>query len=126
MKLGIVGSRRRDSKDDWTLLYNRIAELDPSMLISGGCPLGADRFAEEIARVLGIPITIYYPNLPKGWAHTKQESREAMYARNKQIARNSDHLIALVAPDRKGGTENTIKYFQEDRPTTWEVSLEIL
>jgi predicted Rossmann fold nucleotide-binding protein DprA/Smf involved in DNA uptake len=31
------------------------------------------------------------------------------YRRNKLIAEESDILIALVAKDRKGGTEHTIK-----------------
>ncbi len=33
------------------------------------------------------------------------------YARNKLIARDADVLIACVAEDRKGGTEDTIKHF---------------
>ena len=32
------------------------------------------------------------------------------YERNKKIAERSDVIIAFVAPDRRGGTENTIKW----------------
>jgi len=35
------------------------------------------------------------------------------YARNKLIARDADILIAVVAADRKGGTEDTIKHFRK-------------
>jgi hypothetical protein len=36
------------------------------------------------------------------------------YRRNEEIAKEPmDYLLALVAPDRKGGTENTIKYFKQ-------------
>ncbi len=125
MKLGIVGSRRRCFPEDGELLLKRIVELRPSMLISGGCSIGADRFAEQFAQKLGIPIMIYYPKLNEVKTYTQEEIRKAMYARNKQIAYESDYLIALVAPDRKGGTENTIEYFRE-RLGKAEANLEIL
>lgn len=124
MKLGIVGSRRRCSIEDGELLLGRIVELKPSMIISGGCPLGADNFAEKFAKKLGISITIFYPKLREGKTYPQREIVDAMYIRNQQIAYKSDYLIALVAPDRKGGTENTIRYFKEQHEK--ENKLEIL
>lgn len=126
MKLGIVGSRRRNSLQDKAILKERIVELSPEMLISGGCQKGADFFAEEIAKELGIPIIIYYPKLLKGGDYPPHKVRNEMYARNIQIALASDHLIALVAEDRKGGTENTIGHFKGAKPFAWEECLEIL
>ena len=124
MKLGIVGSRRRATGKDLILIKKRVEKLQPEMIISGGCSEGADHFAEMIARGLGIPITIYHPKLEgiKGY----HEVVKAMYARNLLIAQNSDHLIALVAPDRKGGTEDTIKHFKKRWHMSWEEKLEIL
>lgn len=81
------------------------------MIISGGCLGGADNFAEEIARNLGIPITIYHPKLESIKRYPYHEIVKANHARNHLIAIHSDHLIALVAPNRRGGTENTIEYF---------------
>lgn len=124
MKLGIVGSRRRHSFEDGELIKNRILELKPSMIISGGCSLGADKFAEDFAEELGIAITIYHPELEDGKKYSYHEIVKANYARNKLIAIYSDYLIALVASDRRGGTENTIRYFKEQHPTT--ENLEIL
>lgn len=123
MKLGIVGSRRRATGKDLILIKKRVGELQPEMIISGGCSEGADHFAEMIARELGIPITIYYPKLDSTKRYAYHEVVKAMYARNLLIAQNSDHLIALVAPDRKGGTENTIGFFKN---THQEEELEIL
>ena len=111
MKLGIVGSRRRCFLEDGELIEKRILELKPSMIISGGCTVGADSFAEEFARKLGIPIIIFHPKAPAG--QSRQCWIEAFYERNRQIAWFSDYLIALVAPNRQGGTENTIKHFKE-------------
>lgn len=126
MKLGIVGSRQRARVEDLQILRKRVREIKPTRIISGGCPTGADAFAEQIAREIGISILIRYPKLDNLKTYTRQQVVEAMYARNKLIAVESDCLIALVAENRKGGTENTIKYFKISHPIAWEDSLEIL
>lgn len=114
MKLGIVGSRRRFTFTDMELIRCRILALKPDMIVSGGCRIGADRFAEEIATELGISIIIFRPDLKRKFpAPSRHDIISAYYARNWKIAKESDHLVALVAPDRKGGTENTITYFEK-------------
>jgi len=125
MKLGIVGSRRRNSLEDKAIIKKRILVLQPSLLVSGGCPKGADKFAEELAEELGISILIHYPKLPVKDS-PKSDFVIAYYERNRMIALDSDHLVALVAEDRKGGTENTIWYFKKNRVLDWEKALEIL
>lgn len=126
MKLGIVGSRRRAKLEDLRILRERVRELKPTMIISGGCPTGADAFAEQLAKEFGIPITIYYPKLVRGKGYPPHEVREAMYARNIRIAIECEALIALVAENRKGGTEYTISQFKGCKPFTWKDCLEIL
>jgi hypothetical protein len=51
MKIGIVGSRRRDTEQDYKIVLNKFEELyrEGDIIISGGCPKGGDRFAEKIA-----------------------------------------------------------------------------
>ena len=103
--IGIVGSRRRNSKED----YNKIVKCfknifeDDDEIVSGGCPKGGDKFAEIIAKRFCIPITIYKANWKLG--------RHAGFFRNTDIAKLSNILIACVGKDRKGGTEDTIKKF---------------
>lgn len=114
-RIGIVGTRCRNTSNDLCILYKKFIELyeNGDTIVSGGCPNGADKFAEIIARRVNIPIEIYYPdksNLdltinPK-WAYAK-----IAYARNTLIADNSDILIAMISETRKGGTEDTIKKF---------------
>ncbi len=112
--IGIVGSRRRDSKEDFELCKKVFFEIyeDGDKIVSGGCKQGGDRFAEIIAKELGLTIEnkmliIHYPEeIPKGsprWAYAKVN-----YARNTLIAEDADILEAVVAPNRKGGTEDTI------------------
>ncbi len=104
--IGIIGSRRRNSEDDYKLVLKQFQSIykDGDEIVSGGCPQGGDRFAEYIAKTFQIPITIYY-------AQWDKLGKRAGYARNGDIASNSDVLIACVAADRTGGTENTIKKF---------------
>jgi len=120
VKLGVVGSRRRNSLEDKELLKKRIKALNPEIIITGGCPKGADRFAEEIAKELNIPIKIYYPEqvFPEAPYFVRVK---AYYDRNQKIAEESDYLIALVAEDRKGGTEDTIIRFRKLGKTNLEI-----
>ena len=107
--VGIIGSRRRNSRSDLMAVTHKFQELyeDGDWIVSGGCHLGADNFAERIAKEHGIPIIIHYPD----W---KKYGRSAGFVRNKEIAADADILIACVAKDRKGGTENTISHFLKD------------
>jgi len=110
MNIGIVGSRRRNSIEDFKLVEKKFFEVYKlgDWIVSGGCPTGADAMAEKIAKDNGIPILIFYPN----WSKYK---KAAGIIRNTDIAKNSDVLIACVAADRKGGTEDTIKKFLDIR-----------
>lgn len=106
--IGIVGSRRRDTDADFMLLMAKFVELfqPGDTLVSGGCPKGGDRFAEEIAKAKGFSITIHYPN----WS---EEGISAGFQRNTKIVEQCDVLIAIVADDRKGGTEDSVKKAQK-------------
>ena len=108
--IGVVGSRRRDTERDFQLVRAEIIKhLKPGdRLVSGGCPRGGDRFAERVAKELGLCIIIHYPawNGPQG--------RRAGFERNTFIAQDSDVLIACVAPDRQGGTEDTVRKVLRD------------
>jgi hypothetical protein len=131
LRIGIVGSRRRNTQTDKLQVTQRLIQIlensepfsqrfyDPSFewknyvtLVSGGCPKGADRFAEELAVELNLPIILHLPDKSKLPACPQRwHFAEINFERNQWIARDSDILIACVADDRKGGTEDTIKHF---------------
>lgn len=102
--IGIVGSRRRDSDLDWMICCDEFAKVykPGDAIVSGGCPKGADAFAEQIARMHGLTIVIHH-------ADWNGIGKAAGFVRNTKIAQDCDVLIALVASDRSGGTEDTIK-----------------
>ena len=107
-RVGIVGSRRFLNKEMVELLVNELP--DETIIVSGGCR-GVDTWAANAARLRGLQVIEFLPNLPKSaprWAYTK-----AYHERNKKIAENSDVIYAFVANDRTGGTENTIKHAQK-------------
>jgi hypothetical protein len=105
--IGIIGSRRRDEEEDFDLIHKEFQKLwEPNkdiVIVSGLCPQGGDRFA-----------TILYQKYRtrKLWFPAEWHiGRHAGFVRNTEVARWSDYLIATPAPDRKGGTEDTIKKF---------------
>lgn len=104
--IGIIGTRRRDSQADLAAVRDALTAIYEvgDEIVSGGCPQGGDRFAEVLAKAGQVPIKIYYAE----WA---RKSRSAGIQRNTLIARDADILIACVAADRTGGTEDTIKKF---------------
>lgn len=117
-KIIIIGSRRRDTEDDYKAVYNVFRKVynDGDILVSGGCPKGGDRFCEVIAKRMGCTeengkLIIHRPNKPpKGSPRYKWA--EEYYKRNTLVAQETEEnsvVIACVAPDRTGGTEDTLK-----------------
>lgn len=117
-KIGVIGTRKRNSREDYNLTqlqFFKVYEED-DWIISGGCPQGGDAFAEKIARDYGIPILIFYP---------KRRKVQEFFARNTLIAIHSDILLAcLVNPEqslrqvflrKQGGAEDTLKKFMKDK-----------
>jgi len=109
-KIGIVGTRRRNTYNDYLKVFEAFEKIfkEGDIIVSGGCRKGGDNFAEKIAHDNGLTIIIHYPN----WR--RYRARAGM-VRNTLIARDSDFLIACVAKDRKGGTEDTIKKFKDKK-----------
>jgi len=115
--IGIIGSRRRDGPEAYKAIWHEFRKwYEPGdKICSGGCLEGGDRIAEVIAGRLNLTeenggLIIHRPEpIPKGsprWAYAK-----ANYKRNTFVARDSHVVIATVAPDRTGGTEDTIRKF---------------
>jgi hypothetical protein len=116
--IGIVGTRTRDSEEDFKLVEEVFLKYyeDGDVICSGLCKEGGDRFAVILAEK-------YKTNTLWFEANWKESRKSAGFIRNTDIARNSDILIAVVDPSRGlnagRGTEDTIrKYlkFHNDNP----------
>ena len=109
--LGIIGSRRRDSKSDLEAtrkIFNDIYE-DGDTIVSGHCPKGGDTFAEIFAKELNLTekngkLILHRPD----W---ETHGKAAGFVRNTYIAKDADTIIALLPNDgsHSYGTEDTIK-----------------
>jgi hypothetical protein len=104
VRVGIVGSRRRTDRE---AVDACVAELGPKIVVITGGATGPDRWAEEAARARGLVVVVHKPDLDGSL--TRWQAADRYYARNQRIVDDSDMIIAFVAPDRTGGTEDTIR-----------------
>lgn len=124
MIFAIVGSRKRNDDTAKQLVFNIVQwcmQTYPGCtFVSGGCPDGADYFAELAVAHYGGKIDIRYPLCCRcgerkrshqcSPAKSRGEFAQENYARNYEVADACDEMIALTDPDdpRKGGTAHAI------------------
>jgi hypothetical protein len=104
MRVAIVGSRRRT---DRTAVEAVVAELGADdIVVSGGCR-GPDSWALEAAAARGLGTALHLPDLSD--VKNRGAAARRHHQRNQRVIDDCDRVIAFVAPDRKGGTEDTIR-----------------
>jgi hypothetical protein len=88
MKLGVVGSR---SFTDFQRMVFELDKLDLSVsdvIVSGGCPKGADSMAESYARLRKLPLKVLY-------ADWKKLGRGAGLIRNRELVKVCDQIVVF-------------------------------
>ena len=112
--IGIIGTRRKDGLEHFKKVEEVLKRIitPEDQICSGFCPQGGDRFAVILATHYGNLKPLWFPPDWKGFG------KAAGFKRNTDIAMNSDVLIAVVADDRTGGTEDTIRKFKHFHPNT--------
>lgn len=109
--IGIIGSRSRDSVNDYNLVIDKLREIirlnniERIIVCSGGATDGADNFAETIAERLEVGLLLHLPN----W---KKRGKAGGPLRNRRISRDSDYLIACWDGKSKG-TSSAMDNFKE-------------
>ena len=93
MKIGIVGSRVYPHRQEVVDFVNSLP--DDTIIVSGGCSKGPDRWAEETAKKRGMKTLIF----PADW---KQYGKSAGFARNHLIVEACDELVAFHAKKSRG------------------------
>lgn len=115
LRVGIVGSRRRNGFEDRKIVFDIVERLVGAgrdvVLVSGACPKGADRFAADAARHFRTALSEH--PIPKRDYPNEWEFTQAAYVRNREIVMDSDYVVALIHPDRTGGTENTLEHCRD-------------
>jgi hypothetical protein len=104
VRIGIVGSRCRTDREAIEAYIGQLAS--DTVVVTGGAQ-GPDQWAEKAARTRGLAVAVHKPDLEG--AVTRWQMTDRYYARNQRIVNDSDLIVAFVAPDRVGGTEDTIR-----------------
>ena len=121
MKIGIVGSRRYENKKkikDFIFKLKQEHGTD-TIIVSGGCKDGADRYAKKYALELGLQYEEYPPfhevhnlycTIPAS-RYSKPYSVKNFFARNKIIAGTCDIIVAFIPEGiESDGTFSTLNY----------------
>ena len=122
-KIIIIGSRSRDTSEDFQLVYDEFKKWykPGDQIISGGCPKGGDRFAEVIASRLGMTekngqLVIHRPKKPAQHS-PKYIWAKAFYDRNTVVAKEAEDSTITIACISKsktgGGTGDTLSKITE-------------
>ena len=128
LKVGIVGSREYENrKKIKEFIFKLKEEKGPStIIVSGGCPKGADFYAKKYALELGLQYEEYPP---AHQAHNlycplhernygKPYSVKNFFARNKQIAIHSEYVVAFIPRGVESpGSVSTINYAKKLKKT---------
>jgi hypothetical protein len=100
----MVGSRRRTDRETIEAAVGGLPQ--GAVVVTGGAE-GPDRWAEQAARTSGLEVIVHRPDLHD--VRARWQAAERYHARNQRIVDDSDLVIAFVAHDRTGGTEDTIR-----------------
>ena len=124
MKVGIVGSRRYENKKkikDFIFKLKQEHGTD-TIIVSGGCKNGSDKYAKKYALELGLQYEEYPPfhevhnmycAIPKS-RYGKPYSVKNFFARNKIIAGTCDMVVGFIPEGVEArGTMSTIKYAEK-------------
>ena len=121
MKVAIVGSRRYENKKKIKDFVFKLKQQygNDTIIVSGGCKTGADKYAKKYALELGLQYEEYPPfhevhnlycPMPSS-RYGRPYNIRNFHARNKIIAGTSDFIVAFIAEGvQSDGTFSTLNY----------------
>ena len=121
MKVAIIGSRRYENKKKIKDFVFKLKQQygDKTIIVSGGCKQGADKYAKKYALELGLQYEEYPPfhevhnlycSLPSS-RYDKPFNMRNFFARNKIIAGTSDFIVAFIPEGvEANGTKSVLEY----------------
>ena len=121
MKVALIGSRRYENKKKIKDFVFKLKQQygDKTIIVSGGCKTGADKYAKKYALELGLQYEEYPPfhevhnlycTMPES-RYGKEFSMKNFFARNKIIAGTSDFIVAFIPEGvESDGTFSTLNY----------------
>ena len=124
LKVGIVGSRKYENRQKIKEFIFKLKndKGTDTVIVSGGCPRGADYYAKKYALELGLQYeeyppahqvhNLYCPLHERNYG--KPYSVKNFFARNKIIAGTCDMVVGFIPKGvEANGTMSTIKYAEK-------------
>ena len=132
MKIGIVGSRRYENKKKIKDFIFKLKQEhgDDTIIVSGGCKNGADKYAKKYALELGLQYMEYPPfhsthslycPLPES-RYNKPFNMRNFFVRNKIIAQASDIVVGFIPKNVEAPGTNSTGSTGGDNIATFNVS----
>jgi predicted Rossmann fold nucleotide-binding protein DprA/Smf involved in DNA uptake len=124
MKIAIIGSRKYENRKKIKDFIFKLKQEkgDGTIIVSGGCKDGADKYAKKYALEFGVQYEEYPPfhevhnlycPLPE-ICYGKPYHVKNYFARNKLIAKHSDYVVGFIPEGHtSNGTNNTLTYAQK-------------
>lgn len=121
MRVAIIGSRRYENKKKIKDFVFKLKQQygNDTIIVSGGCKQGADKYAKKYTLELGLQYEEYPPFhevhnlycvLPES-RYNKDFSMRNFFVRNKIIASVSDFIVAFIPNGVEAkGTISTLEY----------------
>ena len=121
MRVALIGSRRYENKKKIKDFVFKLKQQygDKTIIVSGGCKQGADKYAKKYALELGLQYEEYPPfhevhnlycSLPES-RYDKPFSMRNFFARNKILVGTSDFIVAFIPEGvEANGTKNVLEY----------------
>ena len=121
MKVALIGSRRYENKKKIKDFIFKLKQQygEKTIIVSGGCKQGADKYAKKYALELGLMYEEYPPfhevhnlycSLPQS-RYDQPFSMRNFFARNKIIAGTSDFIVGFIPEGVEAkGTMNVFEY----------------
>ena len=121
MKVALIGSRRYENKKKIKDFVFKLKQQygNDTIIVSGGCKQGADRYAKKYALELGLQYEEYPPFhevhnlycvLPKT-RYDKPFSMRNFFVRNKIIVSVCEYIVAFIPNGiEANGTKNVLEY----------------
>ena len=121
MKVALIGSRRYENKKKIKDFVFKLKQQygDKTIIVSGGCKTGADKYAKKYTLELGLQYEEYPPfhevhnlycSLPES-RYDKPFSMRNFFARNKILVGTSDFIVAFIPEGvEANGTKNVLEY----------------
>lgn len=103
MKVLVTGSRDWQTPQD---VFDALDAAAPDVVIHGGCPTGADAFAEQWCIQSGTPQEVYE-------AEWERFGKRAGFLRNRRMVEQSPDLVLAFSRNESRGTAMTMKLAHE-------------